>query len=190
MVMVLLLLAGLGVVSWQQAAPAAACSCAALSPAEYADNAGLVAEGTIIGVDRPENPQSSAADVTYTVEVARLWKGPDDPQVAVLSPVSGASCGMENVSEGMRIALYANDDNGTWRSISCDGTGPIDDEIAVQLTSALGEPKALTPAAASSIAPSPAVATGNPAVLYAALGVSATALAALLALGWIRRKRA
>lgn len=190
MMMVLLLLAGLGVVNWQQAPSAVACSCALLSPAEYAANADLVAEGTIIGVDRPENAESSAADVTYSVEVARLWKGPDDPQVAVLSPISGASCGLENVAEGMLIALYANDDNGTWRSISCDGTGPADDDIAAQLTTALGEPTTLTPAAETSTAPSPTTEPGNPVLLYAALGVSATALAALLILGWVRRSRA
>ncbi|MBB1510316.1 hypothetical protein [Tessaracoccus sp. MC1756] len=189
MLMVLLLLAGIGVVSWQQAPRAAACSCVAQSVTEHAESADLVAEGVVVGVDRPENPQTSMDDATYTVELTRLWKGPEAPQVAVLSPVSGASCGLEGLSEGMTIALFSRDDNGVWRSDLCDGTGPMTEAMAAELSAAEGEPTVLTPSADSSTAPSPGPDNGSPAVLYTALGVAGVALLALVVLGWVRRRR-
>ena len=62
------LLLGVAAVNWQQAPPAFACSCVIMTTAEQADAAELVAEGVVVGVDRPANPSSSADDVTYTVE--------------------------------------------------------------------------------------------------------------------------
>ncbi|GAA4895111.1 hypothetical protein GCM10025789_10680 [Tessaracoccus lubricantis] len=188
--MVLFLLAGIGVVSWHQAPRAMACSCADLSIAEKAQSADLVAEGVVVGVDRPENAVSSADDATYTVELTRLWKGPDVPQVAVLSALEGPSCGLEGISEGTTIALFSRDDGGVWRSNLCDGTGPISESTIGEITAALGEPSALTPRAPESTTPSPGGDTGSPALPYTALIVAGAGLAALLVIRWWLRRRA
>lgn len=187
LLMVVTLLAAVGAMSWQQAPRAWACDCAVLSTAEYGEAAELVAEGVVVGVDRPANPSSSAEDATYTVELTRVWKGPDAQHVAVLSAIDGASCGIEGIDEGSVIALFAHADGEAWRTVSCDGTRPMDDAAAAELTSALGEPVKVNPAVATPD-PQPAPAEDRTNLLYIGLGAAGVALVVLAVIAWSRQR--
>ena len=129
------------VVTWQQAPSAVACSCVALTPAEQADMADVVARGTVVTVSRPASPTSSLEDATYTVDLDEVWKGDPPGSVQVLTAVDGASCGWEGIEEGMEIILFAKADGAAWRSTLCDGSGPVDEGVAAELTAALGAPR-------------------------------------------------
>jgi len=142
------LLAATLVVSWQQAPRAVACSCVALTPAEQADMAGVVARGTVVAVERPARPTSSLEDATYTVALAEVWKGDPPATIQVLTAVDGASCGWEGIEEGMEIIVFAKSEGGAWRSNLCDGSGPADDGVAAELSAHLGEPTAVAPSPA------------------------------------------
>lgn len=187
LLIVTLLVAGIGIANWQEAPRAAACSCAVTSSPELAKMADLVAEGVVVGVDRPAEPQSSAEDVTYSVELTRVWKGPDLPQVAVLSAVSGASCGLEGIDEGAVIALFSKEDGDAWRSNLCDGTGPMTDAVEAELTAALGEPTKVT--AMADTAPAPQEEPANrSAWLVGGLAAAGIALIALAGVAFARRR--
>lgn len=181
------LLLGVAAVNWQQAPPAFARSCVIMTTAEQADAAELVAEGVVVGVDRPANPSSSADDVTYTVELTRIWKGPDAQHVAVLSALDSASCGISGIEEGAVIALFANQDGEAWRSTLCDGTRPMDDAAAADLTAALGEPVKVNPTASTPV-PTPEGPDEQSNLPYIGLGVAGVALVVLAVLAWMRRR--
>ena len=161
------------VVTWQQAPSAVACSCVALTPAEQADMADVVARGTVVTVSRPASPTSSLEDATYTVDLDEVWKGDPPGSVQVLTAVDGASCGWEGIEEGMEIILFAQPDGAAWRSNLCDGSGPADDTVAAELTAYLGDPSRVepspgTPSAGVSLLADPAVAAGLIVALVAA----------------------
>ncbi len=140
---VLALLAGTVVVSWQQAPRATACSCVLRTPAEYAETADLVATGTVVTVEIPANPTSSADDATYTIDLTGVWKGDAASTITLRAALSSASCGIEGIREGMVLTVFATRDGGDWRTNICDGTGLDAEQTAI---AALGEP---TPVAQS-----------------------------------------
>ncbi|MBB1517189.1 hypothetical protein H5398_14630 [Tessaracoccus sp. MC1679] len=188
LLVVLAMLAATLMVSWQQAPRAVACSCVALTPAEQADMADVVARGTVVLVERPARPTSSLDDATYTVELTQAWKGDPPGTVEVLTAVDGASCGWEGIEEGMEIILFAQPDGAAWRSNLCSGSGPVTEGITADLTAHLGEP---TPVEPSPVEPSP----GTPSAgvgLLADPAVAAGLIAALVAVGvavWFVRRR-
>ena len=172
LLVVVAMLATTLVVSWQQAPRAVACSCVALTPAEQADMADVVARGTVVLVERPARPTSSLDDATYTVELTQAWKGDPPGTVEVLSAVEGPSCGWEGIDEGMEIILFATSDGGAWRSNLCSGSGPVTEGVAAELTAHLGEaspvePSPGAPSAGVNLLANPAVAAGLIAVLVA-----------------------
>ncbi|MHA6508098.1 hypothetical protein [Tessaracoccus sp. Y1736] len=173
LLVVVAMLATTLVVSWQQAPRAVACSCVALTPAEQADMADVVARGTVVLVERPARPTSSLDDATYTVELTQAWKGDPPGTVEVLTAVEGASCGWEGIEEGMEIILFAQPDGAAWRSNLCSGSGPADDGVEAELTADLGEPSPVepspgTPSAGVGLLADPAVAAGLIVALVAA----------------------
>lgn len=75
-----------------------ACSCSPPpDPATALEAAGIVFEGTVVGV--PEGPKegdspiSGMSNVEYRFNVARSWKGSPGMELRVLTPGSGAACG-------------------------------------------------------------------------------------------------
>lgn len=141
-----LLLAGLSGVSWLQAPKAVACSCAISTPAEQAEWAELVASGTVTDVTAPVNPTSSVDPLTFTVELDRVWKGSPAASVTVSTASSSASCGFDSLEQGTQLILFAGhmDMIGQpiegWGTNLCSGTGQLDQRVAGELTSLLGEP--------------------------------------------------
>jgi hypothetical protein len=135
---VLALLAGTVVVSWQQAPRAAACSCVLRTPAEYAETADLVATGTVVTVEIPADPTSSADDATYTIDLTGVWKGDAASTITLRAALSSASCGIEGIREGMVLTVFATRDGGDWRTNICDGTGLDAEQTAIAALGHLG----------------------------------------------------
>jgi len=96
---------------------------------EYVDWADVVVTGTIDDRDTSGFPFTSSTDpATYTVTVDQVHKGEALATPQVLSPASGASCGLENVDIGGRYVVFAAYENidgeksaDLWSSL-CGGT--------------------------------------------------------------------
>ena len=90
-------------------APSYACSCAmAESVSQYADRADVVLVGTVEERAEPGVLSSSAEPAVLTLSVASVLKGGARATQEVLSPVSGASCGLEDVEVGRSYVVFAS----------------------------------------------------------------------------------
>lgn len=101
------------------ASPAAACSCGPASDAEYFDWADVVFTGELVDYSFVEDPDgdgisSSADPAVWTFEVIEVWKGDAAPTQPVLSPVSGASCGLEIPKTGTFHVFATHTDPNDW----------------------------------------------------------------------------
>ncbi len=89
---------------------AEACSCAQPPSAEVAlANAGVVFEGTVIGLPAPPpegSLQGGPGQVEYRFSVAQAWKGSPGMEVRVFTNSSGAACG-RRYKKGETYLLYA-----------------------------------------------------------------------------------
>ena len=201
--LLLAMLAGSIGIAWGPAAVASACSCAISTPTENASRAVLVAEGVVGAVDAPADPTSSTDPRIFAVALERVWKGEAARTIEVTTPNNSASCGLDNVTEGMRIIVFAThtDVMGEpiegWGSILCDGTGPVDETVTAELTTALGEPRAPAPDAQVDPAPQGGGEDGKGETIggeWLAFGLGAAGLVALAAVGivlvTVRRRRA
>jgi hypothetical protein len=103
--------------------PAAACSCALGDGRTRLARADASFVGTFVEKREPAEIESSADDAVYVFRVERTVKGSLPTTVEVVSPVSGASCGLE-VSPGDRIGLLLRRDGSIWRAGLCDQIGP------------------------------------------------------------------
>jgi hypothetical protein len=130
------------------AAPSFACSCVMSDAAGHVDGAGVVVSGTVTDVvPPPERAVMSSMDpATYVVDVDQVFKGEAGPTVEVLSPNSGASCGLENVKAGRRYVVFAshqsmqgNDPDRLWANL-CGGTGPATPRLLAAVEEVTGAP--------------------------------------------------
>ncbi len=117
---------------------AVACSCAQVSDAELVDVVDVIFRGTVIDYQYIEDPDgdgtvSSLDPATFTFAVDEVYKGNATETQRVLSPVDGASCGLEIPDEGEFIVfaqsdLYEGPDlaDGELAAYLCDGTRPAE----------------------------------------------------------------
>jgi hypothetical protein len=98
--------------------PAAACSCAIGDPRAMLAGSDAAFVGTFVEKHEPARIVTSADDAVYVFRVERVVKGSLGDTVEVVSPTSGASCGLE-VSPGDRIGLFLTREAGVWRSVLC-----------------------------------------------------------------------
>ena len=102
-----------------------ACSCMAPDAQELFTNS----EGAFVGtlIDNPGDDgqpfTNSAEMVPYVFEVEAAYKGEITSQIAVMSAISGASCGLE-MPEGARASIFMWVDGGEWHSGLCSTMGP------------------------------------------------------------------
>jgi hypothetical protein len=130
------------------AAPSFACSCVGGDAADFAGRASVVVSGTVTDVLPPpkQKVMSSMDPATYVVDVDQVFKGEAAPTVEVLSPISGASCGLENVEPGRRYVVFAshqsmegNDPDRLWANL-CGGTGPATPKLLAAVQEVTGAP--------------------------------------------------
>ena len=200
--MVLLLGALLSAVTVWVAAPAQACDCSTGTTAENAERADAVFIGRLVsreeGVRPPQNEPSSSPPAVHLFEVDTVIKGQVLEQQEVLSPWSGASCGLELQPGSGPVAVFAtrSADLGSrpfavlepdqYASLLCDGNAPLTPELQAELESlpGVGPPSAPVEASAappqSRSAPSAARDDRTGAVLAVVAVLAATGAAALV----------
>ena len=101
-------------------AEAYACSCA---PVDLERDL-PAADAAIIGSVLERN--GSGGTATYRFRVEQVYKGADvDSRVDVVTPASGAACGLE-LAVGDRVGLLLTRDGDVWRSGLCSQVDPAD----------------------------------------------------------------
>jgi hypothetical protein len=112
-------LAALVVLSLVAAAEAYACSCA---PVDLERDL-PVADGAMIGTVLERAVSGGTA--TYLFRVEQIYKGDVESRAEVVTPASGASCGLE-VGVGERVGLLLTREGDEWRSGLCSQVDPAD----------------------------------------------------------------
>lgn len=128
------------------AGPSFACSCVSRDAAAFVDSAEVVVSGTVIEVVPPPSKavMSSMDPATYHLTVDTVYKGDVGTDLLVLSPNSGASCGLENIEPGRRYVVFAShqsmqgrDADNLWADL-CGGTAPASPAFVSAVETAAG----------------------------------------------------
>jgi hypothetical protein len=150
-----------------------ACSCAALTEAEYADMADVVFAGTLERIETPEGDDWSSMDPeTYVFVIDLVFKGEAAEVQNVVTARDGASCGLEGMAPGSQYVVYASTDSrggpqgqpGDLYSGLCTGTGPWDGSAAPAGLTGPGAAPATEPSPVPTTVSSPAPAPTTPAL--------------------------
>ena len=140
------------------ATQAAACSCATQTTQQYFERADAVFTASLVSREEPRGQVVSSADpAVHVFAVQTVFKGTALESQEVLSPVSGATCGLELSGTGPFVVFASRsmDLGGTpstalaehqYASLLCDGTGPVTPELEAELA-------ALAPSGPRSFAP-------------------------------------
>ncbi len=180
------------------APPASACSCVPQTTAQHLERADAVFTARLVSREEFRGSVLGGADAALHVfAVDTVVKGTAHREQGVLSPASGASCGLELVGDGpfvvfaTRSADLGGGDplptlaDGQYAALLCGGTGPATPGLLAELD-------ALAPAAATP-APLPGSAGTTPAgpgrVVPTVAGAGALALLGIGALLVLRRRR-
>lgn len=103
------------------AAPqACACSCVPVDPGQGFPDADLIAEVSVISVQRGWTTN------TFTFQVHREWKGEHAPVVTVDSAAQDTACGVNFEGDGARYLLFASQFDGRLTTGVCSGSSRID----------------------------------------------------------------
>ncbi|CCG05515.1 hypothetical protein [Blastococcus saxobsidens] len=132
---------------WVLAAPASACSCTGGTTAEFFARADAVFTGSLgsRSVDRPPGPIGSSTDpALHVFAVDTVFKGTASERQGVVSPESGASCGLELTGDG-QFAVFATRDatlgetpftplaEGQYAAFLCGGTTELTPALEAEL---------------------------------------------------------
>lgn len=138
------LLVGLAITAFAPT-PAYACSCVGGTAPDFVQGAEVVITGTMERRDEPAVWDSSADPATYTVTVDRVYKGTATPTQEVLTPMSGASCGLENIKLGERYVVFGSHQSlmgelsdDLWATL-CGGTDLATPDYVASVEEAAGE---------------------------------------------------
>jgi hypothetical protein len=192
----LLMAAGLLVAS-----PASACSCVGGTTEQFLDRADAVFTARLVSREEPRGTIISSADpALHVFAVDTVFKGTAHEEQGVLSPVSGATCGLELVGEGPFVvfATRSTDLGGEsfatlaadqYAAFLCGGTAPLTPALEAELT-ALSPPSAPTeetplPGAGGTVSSGSPSGSGLPGPVIAGAG----ALAVLLVTALLHRRR-
>jgi hypothetical protein len=151
------------------AAPASACSCAGSTTQESFAGADAVFRATLLSREppRPQDGISGGADpALYVFAVEAVYKGTANEEQGVVSPASGAGCGLELSGDGPFIVFATRSadfggeeftlEDDEYAAFLCGGTGPATPELETELAALAGSPTDPEPA------PGPLTGTGGP----------------------------
>lgn len=132
---VLSLLLGTGV--------AAGCSCVGQTTAEQVAAADVVARVVVERVSIPDMEASTGQMASYKLLPSYVWKGDVVSQFTVVSEPDGASCGLEGISEGDDVVVFATLVNESLTASLCGGTAQASDAFVAELLDVVGHGKAI-----------------------------------------------
>jgi hypothetical protein len=142
----ILLLTCLYVVLTVPVAPAAsACSCVGGTTQRFFADADAVFTGRLVSREEPATVTSSADPALHVFAVDTVYKGTVHQSQGVLSPVSGATCGLELTGDGpfvvfatrsadLGVGEFTRLAEDQYAAFLCGGTGPVTSEIEAELT--------------------------------------------------------
>lgn len=178
------------------ATPTAACSCMGGTTQEFFDRADAVFTARLVSRIEPSGEIISSADpALHVFAVDSVFKGTAHEEQEVLSPTSGASCGLElHGDEPVVVFATRSADGGDDRYTAglCDGTAPATADLEAELRALAGPAGSGTPEPGDdggAAAPPDTVGpggTGAPGLPTPALGAGALAL---VLVGWLLLRR-
>lgn len=142
-----------GIVAVGTAGPAGACSCAPTTDGEAIQRADAAFSGSLVEVvSRDGSVISSTDPERFVFDVDDVFKGDVTERQVVVTPRSGASCGLELAGPGPHLVfafadsqLTSGAEAGELYSHLCSGTRPMSDgQVPVDF---VPEPPAPTPSA-------------------------------------------
>ncbi len=183
--------------------PAYACSCAALTPKQYVDNADIIVIGTVVRLIETteefptpeEKPDGQIPDIDAAVQVERYLKGSGPADIEVDDPPSGGTCGFfEQASLGQRYVLFLTGETSPLETHLCSGSTPLVDTPHVQQflqdVQAITGPGTLPPSGSAPPNEQPGAAVPLlPIVIASSVGAAALAAASALLLRRRLRRR-
>jgi hypothetical protein len=179
------------------APPASACSCAGIpTTKESFDRADAVFTGSLVSrqVTHPDGDIHSSGDpAVHVFAVDAVFKGDVHERQYVVSPDSGASCGLELSGDGPFV-VFATKASGTanspltghedqYAAFLCGGTGPADAAVEAELGVLAGAPA--TPLPGDDVPRTTGIRSAVSWAPAAAWGV----IGALLVVGLVLRRR-
>jgi hypothetical protein len=113
-----------------------------VSTSSHVEFADVIVTGTLIDMkDPPQKPiMSSAAPITYTVQVRRTFKGEPRSELQFTSAMSGASCGLEDMEVDRRYTFFLDTGKQGMTATLCGGTTAASDRLEKQITQRTGPP--------------------------------------------------
>ena len=118
-------LLALSVLAWLWSAPALACECAALSPADAYKQADAVFEGRVLELrSSPPGAWGQAAQRSVLLQVVRAWKGIHAEQVEITMAAQDAACS-HDLAASQSYFVYAVEQAGHLSVGSCGRTRPM-----------------------------------------------------------------
>ena len=192
------LLAVAGVVA---PAPASACSCAGGTTAEFFARVDAVFTGFLSSrsVDRPPGSLGSSSDpALHVFAVETVLKGSPHERQGVVSPESGASCGLELAGEGP-FAVFATRDatlgdtpfttlaEGQYAAFLCGGTAELTPALETELRALAAPEEAPEAAPLPGAAGTELPASGPGTIQLLVAGVALGGMALLLGRWWRHR---
>ena len=202
----LLLSALLGALVVLGASPAQACECVGGTTAQFTERADAVFTGRLVSRVEPTGAIRSSADpALHVFAVDAVAKGAVSERQEVLSPLSGASCGLELTGDGPVVVFATRTadtylsgttpplEDGQYYAYLCDGSAPLTPQLEAELGALRSVTPAAEPTTAAPVEPRAAATTApgrdgpSPALLVlGAAGVVVLGAGALL----LRRRRA
>ena len=130
-------------VGWGGCSPALACSCADDDLGVQYARADTVFTGRLVSREgqHPDWPLTGSSDpAVHVFAVEAVHKGDVRERQAVLSPDSGASCGLELQGQGPFLVLAERADDGQYEAGLCGGTAALTDQKQAEVQALAGSP--------------------------------------------------
>jgi hypothetical protein len=104
-------------------APAFACSCAALSPAEYVDGTDVVVSGRVLDVSEGRSRPWGTSPTTYLVAADTVWQGEVAERFEVVGGGPDDPCSMEGIEADRSYVFFLQGRGEVLEGSLCGGTG-------------------------------------------------------------------
>jgi hypothetical protein len=106
-------------------APAFACSCAGVTPAEHVDGTDVVVTGHVLDhVEATSRPWGGTPS-TYLVEAETVWRGQVTERFEVVGGEAGDTCAMEGIEVDRRYVFLLHQEGDELHGTLCGGTGTV-----------------------------------------------------------------
>jgi hypothetical protein len=106
-------------------APAFACSCAALSPAEYVDGTDVIVSGRVLDHQDARSRPWGGSPSTYLVATDSVWRGEVTERFEVVGGGPNDPCGMEGIEVDRRYVFFLHRQGDELHGSLCGGTGSV-----------------------------------------------------------------